>query len=72
MRASGSSWLKKMIRRVDAAHPSQSPVAQCGLYPQFHRDERAVYNNLRYLYQKRNGTVLPVRNVPNKYLAPKP
>ena len=45
--------------------------AQCGLYAQFHRSERDVYDNLSYLYQKRYGAMLPVRNVPNKYLAPR-
>ncbi len=42
--------------------------AQCGLYAQFHRDERDVYGNLAYLYRKRHGADLQVRNVPNKYL----
>jgi hypothetical protein len=45
--------------------------AQCGLYAQFHRAEQDVYSNLRYLYQKRYGQELLVRNVPNKYLSPK-
>jgi len=45
--------------------------AQCGLYAQFHRDERDVYSNLSYLFQKRYRERLAVRNVPNKYLAPK-
>ena len=45
--------------------------AQCGLYAQFHRPESDIYSNLRYLYQKRYGAELPVRNVPNKYLSPK-
>jgi ankyrin repeat protein len=44
--------------------------AQCGLYAQFHRAERDVYRNLSFLYRKRHGSALPVRNVPNKYLAP--
>ncbi len=44
--------------------------AQCGLYAQFHRSELDVYANLGYLFQKRYGAKLPVRNVPNKYLAP--
>jgi hypothetical protein len=43
--------------------------AQCGLYKQFHRQEHDVYNNLSYLYQKRYGSPLPLRNVPNRYLA---
>lgn len=45
--------------------------AQCGLYAQFHRDQYDVYRNLGYLYGKRHGTPLTVRNVPNKYLAPR-
>jgi hypothetical protein len=46
--------------------------AQCGLYAQFHRREQDVYGNLRYLYRRRHGAELPVRNVPNKYLTPRP
>jgi hypothetical protein len=46
--------------------------AQCGLYAQFHRQEQDVYSNLSYLYKRRHHATLPVRNVPNKYLAPKP
>jgi hypothetical protein len=42
--------------------------AQCGLYRQFHREERDIYSNLAYLYKKRYGAEAPVRNVPNKYL----
>jgi ankyrin repeat protein len=45
--------------------------SQCGLYAQFHRPEQDVYSNLRYLYRTRYGAELPVRNVPNKYLAPR-
>ncbi|MCI0692255.1 hypothetical protein L0337_09665 [candidate division KSB1 bacterium] len=45
--------------------------AQCGLYSQFHRREHDVYNNLSYLYRRRHGAQLRVRNVPNKYLAPR-
>lgn len=42
--------------------------AQCGLYFQFHRPEKYVYGNIAYLYKKRYGSALQVRNVPNKYL----
>jgi ankyrin repeat protein len=45
--------------------------AQCGLYAQFHRREQDVYSNLSFLYSKRHGTPLRVRNVPNRYLVPK-
>lgn len=46
--------------------------AQCGLYAQFHRCEQDVYANLSYLFSKRQGRALPVRNVPNRYLSPRP
>ncbi|MFM2123577.1 MAG: hypothetical protein RL328_28 [Acidobacteriota bacterium] len=42
--------------------------AQCGLYKQFHRDERDIYGNLALMYERRYGSVAPIRNVPNKYL----
>jgi ankyrin repeat protein len=45
--------------------------AQCGLYAQFDRREEDVYGNLSYLYRKRYGAALTLRNVPNKYLTPK-
>ena len=42
--------------------------AQAGLLPQFQRDERDVYENIRLLAQA-SGRVLPEElNVPNKYL----
>ena len=43
--------------------------AQCGLFRQFHREERDVYNNIAFLTRARRGSVPPERNVPNKYLA---
>jgi hypothetical protein len=43
--------------------------AQCGLFRQFHREERDVYNNIAFLMRARSGSVPPERNVPNKYLA---
>jgi ankyrin repeat protein len=43
--------------------------AQCGLFRQFHRDERAVYDNIAFLVSARDGAAPPERNVPNRYLA---
>lgn len=43
--------------------------AQCGLYTQFQRTEEDVYSNLALLYRSRFGSVAPIRNVPNAYLA---
>ncbi len=42
--------------------------AQCGLFRQFHREERDVYDNIAFLMRARSGLVPPQRNVPNKYL----
>jgi hypothetical protein len=46
--------------------------AQCGLYFQFHRREEYIYDNLRYLYERKYGRFLPIRNVPNRYLQGEP
>lgn len=43
--------------------------SQCGLFRQFHRDERDIYDNIAFLVSARTGTLPPERNVPNKYLA---
>jgi hypothetical protein len=47
-----------------------SPIsyAQCGLFPQFHREPAAVYDNIDFLHRARHGQPAPVRNVPNAYL----
>ena len=42
--------------------------AQCGLYRQFHRDEKDIYDNIDHLYRRRFGTPAPRRNVPNRYV----
>jgi len=42
--------------------------AQCGLYRQFHRDEKDIYGNIDLLYRRRFGTPAPRRNVPNRYV----
>lgn len=43
--------------------------AQMGLLPQFHRRPEQIYDVISYLYRRRHGTMAPVRNVPNRYLA---
>ena len=42
--------------------------AQCGLYRQFHRDEKDIYDNIDRLYRRRFGSSAPRRNVPNRYV----
>ncbi len=48
-----------------------TPVSytQCGLFRQFHRDERDIYDNIAFLVSARTGSAPPRRNVPNQYLA---
>ena len=43
--------------------------AQCGMFRQFHREERAVYDNIAFLVRARDGLAPPERNVPNRYLS---
>jgi hypothetical protein len=45
--------------------------AQAGLFPQVHRNEQAIYSNVRYLLTASGRTVPPLDNVPNRYLRPK-
>ena len=42
--------------------------AQCGLYRQFHRDEKDIYDNIDHLHRRCFGSPAPRRNVPNRYV----
>jgi hypothetical protein len=42
--------------------------AQCGLYRQFHRNEKDIYDNIDHLYRRRFGSPAPRRNIPNRYV----
>src|SRR5688572_30954791 len=42
--------------------------AQCGLYRQFHRDEKDIYENIDHLHRRRYGSPAQRRNVPNRYV----
>jgi hypothetical protein len=46
-------------------------AAQLGLLPQVHRDEEQIYANVRCLLAASGRRVLPLDNVPNRYLRPK-
>lgn len=43
--------------------------AQCGLLPQFHRDECEIMGNIQLLLQASNRVSPPLANVPNRYLS---
>ncbi len=71
VRLKGLVWGSEQDWETTVLDVTPTSYAQCGLYAQFHRQEQDVYSNLRYLYQRRHGTQLRVRNVPNRYLAPR-
>lgn len=71
IRLKGLVWGKGADWETLVLEVTPLSYAQCGLYAQFHRREHEVYDNLAYLYEKKHGTQLRPRNVPNKYLSPK-
>ena len=68
IRLKGVVWGDTMPWETVVFDVTPISYAQCGLYRQFHREEKDVYSNIAYLHRKRYGKELPVRNVPNKYL----
>jgi hypothetical protein len=69
LRVQGLVWGVGMDWETVVFDVTPISYAQCGLYRQFHRDERSIYGCIDYLYRKRFGVAAPVRNVPNKYLS---
>ena len=70
IRLKGLIWGDTMPWETVVFDVTPISYAQCGLYRQFHRDEKQIYANITYLHRKRYGTEPEVRNVPNKYLFP--
>ncbi len=62
-------WGESMTWETIVFDATPISYAQCGLFRQFHRDERAVYDNIAFLVSARTGSAPPERNVPNRYLA---
>lgn len=69
LRLKGLRWGEGMDWETLLLDVTLFSYAQSGSYRQFHREERDIYANLAYLYEKRYGSSLTLRNVPNKYLA---
>jgi hypothetical protein len=70
LRLKGLVWGAAMDWETVVFDVTPISYAQCGLYRQFHREERHVYANIELLYAKLHGGALPVRNVPNRYVFP--
>jgi ankyrin repeat protein len=71
VRLKGLLWGSEQDWETLLLDVTPTSYAQCGLYAQFHRKERDVYDNLAYLYRRRHASELPLHNVPNRYLAPR-
>ena len=68
LRLAGITWGKSFEWETTIFDATPLSYTQAGLLPQFGRDERDVYENIKLLAQAA-GRVLPAElNVPNKYL----
>jgi len=68
IRLAGITWGKSFEWETTIFDATPLSYAQAGLLPQFQRDERDVYENIRLLAQV-SGRVLPENlDVPNRYL----
>jgi len=68
VRLAGITWGKGFEWETTIFDATPMSYAQAGLLPQFQRDERDVYENIKLLAQA-SGRVLPKElNVPNRYL----
>jgi hypothetical protein len=68
IRLAGITWGKSFDWETTIFDATPVSYAQAGLLPQFQRDERDVYENIKLLTQA-SGRVIPRElNVPNKYL----
>jgi len=69
VRLSGITWGKGFEWETLIFDPTPISYAQCGLLPQFHRDEKAVYDTIVLLSQSSGRPLPDLPNVPNAYLA---
>lgn len=68
VRLAGITWGKGFEWETTIFDATPASYAQAGLLPQFHRDERDVYENIRLLAQASGRPLPEALNVPNKYL----
>ena len=68
VRVRGIVWGEGMEWETVVFDVTPISYAQCGLYRQFHRDEKDIYDNIDQLCRRRFGAPAPRRNVPNRYV----
>jgi hypothetical protein len=70
IRLPGLVWGKGMEWETTLFDVTPISYAQLGLLPQFQRQERDIYDNIRVLLEAAGRNVPPLHNVPNRYLRP--
>ena len=68
IRLAGITWGKGFDWETTIFDATPISYAQAGLLPQFQRDERDVYENIKLLTQTSGRAIPEELNVPNKYL----
>jgi hypothetical protein len=68
IRLAGITWGKGFEWETTIFDATPVSYAQAGLLPQFQRDERDVYENIKLLTQASGRAIPEELNVPNKYL----
>ena len=71
IRLAGLSWGKRYEWETTCFDVTPISYAQMGLLPQFHRNDREIYANLKCLLEASGRSIPPLENVPNRYLRPK-
>jgi hypothetical protein len=71
IRLAGITWGKGYEWETTFFDVTPISYAQMGLFPQVHRNEAAIYSNLKCLLEASGQKVPPLSNVPNRYLRPK-
>lgn len=68
IRLPGITWGKGFDWETTLFDVTPLSYAQAGLLPQFQRDERDIYENIKLLAQASGRSIPNELNVPNKYL----
>jgi hypothetical protein len=72
VRIAGLTWGQGFAWETTLFDLTPLSYAQFGLLPQVHRDERDIAANVRALLAAAARPLPPLRNVPNRYLQPRP
>ena len=71
VRLQGIQWGKGFDWETTFFDVTPISYAQMGLMPQVHRDEKDIYDNIAWMMKASGRPMVPLANVPNRYLRPK-